>query len=68
VKRKKPISYTPIGKTGVAADPIGPGLIGYVKIEGEYWRAVSSEYISPGEEVVVVEMREDGILVVAKKK
>jgi len=29
---------------------------------------VSSEYISPGEEVVVVEMREDGILVVAKKK
>jgi len=68
VRRKKPVSYTPEGKSGVAVDEIKPGSIGFVKIEGEYWRATSSKLINPGDEVVVVKMRDDGILVVEKKE
>jgi membrane-bound serine protease (ClpP class) len=67
IKRKKPISYTPEGKVGVALDEIKPGSIGYVKVEGEYWRATSTEEIKPSEGVVVVKIREDGVLVVKKK-
>jgi membrane-bound serine protease (ClpP class) len=67
IKRKKPISYTPEGKVGVALDEIKPGSIGYVKVEGEYWRATSTEEIKPGETVEVVKIREDGVLVVKKK-
>lgn len=67
VKRKKPVSYTPEGKVGVAISNIEPGAVGFVKVEGEYWRATSEEHIREGEEVVVVSMRSDGILVVKKK-
>jgi membrane-bound serine protease (ClpP class) len=67
IKRKKPISYTPEGKVGVALDEIKPGSIGYVKVEGEYWRATSTEEIKPGERVEVVKIREDGVLIVKKK-
>lgn len=63
-KKKKPIRFTPEGKEGTAVDDIKPGLIGHVKVEGEYWRATSRREIKAGENVVVVEMREDGILVV----
>jgi membrane protein implicated in regulation of membrane protease activity len=38
-----------------------------VKVEGEYWRATSTEEIKPSEGVVVVKIREDGVLVVKKK-
>lgn len=68
VKRKKPMLYTPVGKEGVAVDDIRPGSIGFVKIEGEYWRATSSSEIKAGEEVVVVAMKPDGVLVVNKKE
>jgi membrane-bound serine protease (ClpP class) len=67
VKRKKPITYTPEGKIGVALDNIKPGTTGFVKVEGEYWRAVALDEIKAGESVVVVSMREDGVLVVKKK-
>ena len=66
IKRKKPVIYTPEGKEGVAIDDIKPGSIGYVKVEGEYWRATSSTEIKSGERVVVMAMRPDGILVVKK--
>jgi membrane-bound serine protease (ClpP class) len=67
IGRKKPISYTPEGKVGVALDEIKPGSTGYVKVEGEYWRATSTEEIKPGELAEVVKIREDGVLVVKKK-
>jgi membrane-bound serine protease (ClpP class) len=66
--KQKPISFTPEGKTGVAVDEIKPGSIGFVKIEGEYWRATADTEIKPGEEVVIVRIREDGVLIVKKKE
>lgn len=68
VKRKKPVKYTPEGKVGIAIEDIKPGSIGYVKIEGEYWRAVSDTEIKSGDSVIVISLREDGTLVVAKKE
>lgn len=67
VKRKKPVVYTPEGRTGVAVDDLKPGTIGFVKVEGEFWRAVSLEEVKAGETIVVVSMREDGVLVVKKR-
>jgi len=66
-RRKRPVTYSPEGKLGVAMDELEPGKVGFVKIEGEVWRAVSSERVGAGEEVVVVKMRDDGVLVVKKK-
>ncbi|MEM4717842.1 MAG: NfeD family protein [Desulfurococcaceae archaeon] len=68
VRRKKPYKYTPEGKVGFAIDDIKPGGIGYVKIEGEYWRAVSNTDIKSGDKVIVISLREDGVLIVAKKE
>lgn len=67
VKRKKPIVYTPEGREGIAIDDIKPGSIGFVKIEGEYWRATSKSEIKAGERIVVLTMRSDGVLIVDKK-
>lgn len=67
IRKKKPVAYTPEGKEGYAIDDIKPGSMGFVKIEGEYWRAISSKEIKTGERVVVIAIREDGVLVVDKK-
>lgn len=66
-KRKKPIEYTPRGKVAVVIEDIKPGALGFVKLEGEIWRATSTEEIRVGEEVIVLEMRSDGVLIVKKK-
>lgn len=66
-KRKKPIEYTPRGKIAVVIEDIKPGSLGFVKLEGEIWRATSTEEIRVGEEVIVLEMRSDGVLIVKKK-
>ncbi|WP_042667348.1 NfeD family protein [Desulfurococcus amylolyticus] len=67
VRRKKPVEFLPVSKKGRAIDELKPGSIGFVMVEGEYWRAVSNEYIAPGEEVIVEEMLENGVLRVRKK-
>lgn len=67
VRRKKPVSYTPEGKEGFAVEDIKPGVVGFVKIEGEYWRAISNNYIKAGEKIVVLKLREDGVLIVDKR-
>jgi membrane-bound serine protease (ClpP class) len=67
VKRQRPYEFTPRGKVGVVIEDVKPGSIGFVKVEGEIWRATSTEEIRAGEEVVVLEMRSDGVLVVKKK-
>ncbi|ADG90726.1 protein of unknown function DUF107 [Thermosphaera aggregans DSM 11486] len=66
VRRKKPVEFTPAGKKGRTVDWLKPGEIGFVKVEGEYWRAVSDEIIPPETEVIVVEMLENGVLKVKK--
>ncbi len=66
--RRRPYSETLLsmeGKRGVAVEDIEAGKMGYVKIGGEYWRAVALENINKGDEVVAVGMRE-GVLQVRK--
>lgn len=66
VRKKTPIQFSPAGKKGRTLDWIKPGEMGFVKIEGEYWRAVSDEIIPPDTEIIVVEMLETGVLKVRK--
>ncbi|MEM1628148.1 MAG: NfeD family protein [Desulfurococcaceae archaeon] len=68
VKRKKPIQYTPVGKIGRAVESLEPGKIGFIKVEGEYWRAISDENIQADEYVVVIDIRDDGVLIVKRKR
>ena len=71
VKRRKPISeklfFNMIGRRGIAVDNIKANNIGYIKIDGEYWRAKALEDISKGDEVTVISV-EEGVLVVVKSK
>lgn len=66
VRKKTPIQFSPAGKKGRTLDWIKPGEMGFVKIEGEYWRAVSDEIIPPDTEIIVVEILENGVLKVRK--
>jgi Membrane-bound serine protease (ClpP class) len=67
VRRKKPVSFTPEGKEGIVVEDIKPGKVGFVKIEGEYWRATSNNEIKAGERIIVLKMGEDGVLIVDRK-
>ncbi len=49
---KKPIISLDIGSRGRAATPISP--TGYVRVNGELWRASSNSNIDAGEEIFVV--------------
>ncbi|MFP3202435.1 MAG: NfeD family protein [Sulfolobus sp.] len=55
--------YTYIGKIGKAVDDLVPGKEGYVIVEGEYWKAISDEYIAKDEEIIVVGMDNFKLLV-----
>ena len=49
---KKPIISLDIGSRGRAATPVSP--TGYVRVNGELWRASSNSNIDAGEEISVV--------------
>jgi membrane protein implicated in regulation of membrane protease activity len=49
---KKPMISLDIGSRGRAATPVSP--IGYVRVNGELWRASSNSTIDAGEEIAVV--------------
>jgi Nodulation efficiency protein NfeD len=51
------------GMEGVAIDDIGPGTSGFVKLFGEYWKAVSDTPIKKGCRVRVVEVQGDTLKV-----
>ena len=51
---KKPMITPDIGSRGRAATPISP--TGYVRVDGELWRASSNSNIDAGEEIAVVGM------------
>ena len=53
---KKPMISPAVGSRGRTATPISP--TGYVRVNGELWRALSSSTINAGEEIIVVGMRE----------
>lgn len=56
---------TIIGKTGVVTKGISEDGYGIVKISGETWSATSSDSISVGEQVIVLE-RQNTILIVRR--
>jgi membrane-bound serine protease (ClpP class) len=66
VRRQKPYHDRIIGEQAVAVDPLGPGKEGYVRVEGELWKAVSHEEVQPGERVTILK-REGPVLTVGKK-
>ena len=57
-----------IGRTGTVIEPITPAKAGYVKVDGDEWRAVTDdgEIIPKGEEVVI--RKRDSIIVTVTKK
>lgn len=66
VHRKRPPSeiLTSLkGVEGVAIEDIGPDKPGFVKVFGEYWRAVANKPIKSGCRVRVVELRGDFLVV-----
>ncbi len=65
--RRKPLvlKTTMTGKTGRVIEEIRPGKEGFVLIDGEYWRARSSEEVGVGEKIVVV--GKDGPVLIVKK-
>jgi len=56
IRKKKPEPYGPIGKVGKALEDLKPGVEGFILLEGEYWRAISEEFIPKDGEVIVVGM------------
>jgi len=68
VYRRRPYSETMLdltGRRGVAVEDIEENKVGYIKIAGEYWRALALENIRKGDEVIVVGMK-DGMPLVRK--
>ncbi|OYT45784.1 MAG: serine protease [Desulfurococcales archaeon ex4484_42] len=64
-KRRESKYFTPIERIGHAVDNIKPGSEGFVIVNGEYWRAISDEFIPKGSKVKVVRM--EGARLVVKK-
>lgn len=66
VRKKKPFEWKLEGQRGKAIDRITPETEGFVKIQGEYWRARSkSSNIEPGDDVFVV-TKEGPVLIVER--
>jgi len=66
--RARPISknlFEPRGKVGIAVEEIRKGGVGYVKVQGEYWKARATEDIPKGSRVIVIGI-EDDLLIVSK--
>lgn len=62
VRKARPF-HSPIGKTGIAIENIYPKKIGYIKIEGELWKAKSKKRIRKNEKIIVID-KEDSTLIV----
>jgi len=66
VRKRKPLLWSLEGAEGVAIDDIGPETPGFVLVEGEYWKAISTGgVIRKGERVRVV--RKEGPVLVVEK-
>jgi membrane-bound serine protease (ClpP class) len=62
-RMKRPVMGELVGEKVEVIDKLGPGIVGFVKYRGEYWRARSSENIEPGTEAEIV-AKEGPILIV----
>ncbi len=54
-----------IGRKGVVIEAIAPGKPGYVKVDGDEWKAISDEPVAVGTEVCIIS-RESIIMRVVK--
>ncbi|KCZ73196.1 membrane-bound serine protease (ClpP class) [Candidatus Methanoperedens nitroreducens] len=66
IRAKKPEVGDIIGDTAETIDPLIPGATGYVRYQGEYWRARphEDERIEPGTKVVIV--GKDGTVLIVR--
>lgn len=55
-----------IGRVGTVIEPIAPNQPGYVRIDGDEWRAESGQPIEKGEQVTVVRRQSIVLTVVPK--
>jgi membrane-bound serine protease (ClpP class) len=66
IRRKPSFDWKLEGETGKAVTDIASGKEGFVLVEGEYWKATSSEPIRKGDEIVVVGHK--GLILLVRKK
>ena len=64
IRIKKPVIGEMIGDTADTIDEITPEGKGYVRYQGEMWRAKSQEIIEPGKKVVI--KGKDGVVLVVE--
>ncbi|MCS6769503.1 MAG: hypothetical protein NZ570_03600 [Candidatus Caldarchaeum sp.] len=60
-QKRKPTEW--VSKYGRAAERIETGRIGYIIVDGEYWRAKALKTVDEGKRIIIVG-REDGVFVV----
>ncbi|MEM5811766.1 MAG: NfeD family protein [Candidatus Aenigmatarchaeota archaeon] len=61
-KRREPFQKM-IGKIGIALDNLSENKEGYIKVEGELWKAMGKREIKKNEKVVIIEKRDNLFLV-----
>ncbi|MEM5832061.1 MAG: NfeD family protein, partial [Candidatus Aenigmatarchaeota archaeon] len=61
-KRREPFQKM-IGKIGIALDNLSENKEGYIKVEGELWKAIGKRRIKKNEKVVIIEKRDNLFLV-----
>ncbi len=57
-----------IGRTGIVVEPIGPGNPGYVKVDGDEWKAISDDETTIGNGSRVTIVSRDSIIVKVVEK
>jgi membrane-bound serine protease (ClpP class) len=65
-KKTKVTLFVIEGKVGKAIEEIKPGQVGFVIVDGEYWRAIAEDEIPKNAEVEVVGRK--GAYLVVKKR
>ena len=66
IRRKPSFEWILEGETGKAITDIEPGKEGFVLVGGEYWKAVSSEPIRKGEEIIVTGHK--GLILIVRRR
>lgn len=65
VRHRKPLVGEMIGDMAKTIDALEPGITGFVRHKGEYWKARADESIAEGENVEIIE--KDGVVLVVKR-
>jgi len=68
IRRKKPVLKNIPKEFGKAVDPIEPGQLGYVMIDGELWLSGSNEKIEPGTKVKIISKEGANLIVKSEKE